>query len=64
MPAAELLMEMAEVLAQRLDSANDQIDRLMSVTKFQRRLDILFRRIRPKTRKEREQARLKKGQNS
>ncbi len=59
-PATELLMEMTEVLAERLDSANGQIDRLMSVTKFQRGLDTLFRRIRPKTREERNQARPKK----
>ncbi|NLS06762.1 3-deoxy-manno-octulosonate cytidylyltransferase [Rhizobium sp. P32RR-XVIII] len=64
MPPAELLMEMTAVLAERQDSANDQIDRLMSVTKFQRGLDALFRRIRPKTRKQREQARLKKDPNS
>ncbi len=49
----EITMESAAVLADRLDGANEQIDRLTSATKLQQNLLAWFRRIRPKTRKQR-----------
>jgi hypothetical protein len=52
-PPAEIALVAAEVLSERLENANNQIDRLMSVTKVLRSLDNFFRRLRPKTRKER-----------
>jgi len=41
-----------EVFASRIDSALSHIDRLMSITKWQRKLDTLFRKARPRTRKQ------------
>ncbi|MDX3929354.1 MAG: 3-deoxy-manno-octulosonate cytidylyltransferase [Shinella sp.] len=58
---SEIALTAAEVLAERLDGANLQIDRLMSVTKVIRSLDNFFRRLKPKTRKE---IFLEKSQNS
>ncbi|RWX09811.1 3-deoxy-manno-octulosonate cytidylyltransferase [Rhizobium hidalgonense] len=52
-PPIEIAMTAAEVLSERLDNTNTQIDRLMSVTKFIRSIDNFFRRFKPKTRKER-----------
>ncbi|EJC80467.1 hypothetical protein Rleg4DRAFT_2097 [Rhizobium leguminosarum bv. trifolii WSM2297] len=52
-PPIEIAMTAAEVLSERLDNTNTQIDRLMSVTKFIRSVDNFFRRFKPKTRKER-----------
>jgi hypothetical protein len=46
-------MTAAEVLSERLDNANGQIDRLMSVTKSIRAIENFFRRFKPKTRKQR-----------
>lgn len=53
-PRDHIFQEMFEVLSERLDGANSQIDRLMSITKLHRSLDTWFRRFRPKTRKERQ----------
>lgn len=52
-PPIEIAMTAAEVLSERLDNTNSQIDRLMSVTKFIRAVDNFFRRFKPKTRKQR-----------
>ncbi|MBY5337468.1 3-deoxy-manno-octulosonate cytidylyltransferase [Rhizobium leguminosarum] len=52
-PPIEIAMTAAEVLSERLDNTNSQIDRLMSVTKFIRVVDNFFRRFKPKTRKQR-----------
>jgi hypothetical protein len=49
----EILTEANEVLSRRLDDANQQIDRLMSLTKLQRRIYDFFARLKPKTRKQR-----------
>ena len=52
-PPVEIAMTAAEVLSERLDNANGQIDRLMSVTKSIRAIENFFRRFKPKTRKQR-----------
>ncbi|MBX4973509.1 3-deoxy-manno-octulosonate cytidylyltransferase [Rhizobium lentis] len=52
-PPIEIAMTAAEVLSERLHNANSQIDRLMSVTKSIRAIENFFRRLKPKTRKER-----------
>lgn len=52
-PPIEIAMTAAEVLSERLDNANGQIDRLMSVTKTIRAIENFFRRFKPKTRKQR-----------
>lgn len=52
-PPIEIAMTAAEVLSERLDNANGQIDRLMSVTKTIRAIENFFRRLKPKTRKQR-----------
>jgi hypothetical protein len=52
-PPIEIAMTAAEVLSERLDNANGQIDRLMSVTKSIRAIENFFRRFKPKTRKQR-----------
>ncbi|MDK4731559.1 3-deoxy-manno-octulosonate cytidylyltransferase [Rhizobium sp. CNPSo 3490] len=52
-PPIEIAMTAAEVLSERLDNTNSQIDRLISVTKFIRAIDNFFRRFKPKTRKQR-----------
>ncbi|WP_157814438.1 3-deoxy-manno-octulosonate cytidylyltransferase [Rhizobium sullae] len=51
--AAEIQSAINETLAARLDDALAHIDSLMSITKWQRALNAAFRRIRPKTRKQR-----------
>jgi hypothetical protein len=52
-PPIEIAMTAAEVLSERLDNANGQIDRLTSVTKTIRTIENFFRRLKPKTRKQR-----------
>lgn len=52
-PSVEIALVAAEVLSERLENTNNQIDRLMSVTKGLRSIDNFFRRLKPKTRKER-----------
>lgn len=52
-PPAEIALVAAEVLSERLENTDNQIDRLMSITKGLRSLDNFFRRLKPKTRKER-----------
>lgn len=52
-PPIEIATTAAEVLSERLDNANGQIDRLMSVTKTIRVIENFFRRFKPKTRKQR-----------
>ncbi|TCL62378.1 3-deoxy-manno-octulosonate cytidylyltransferase [Rhizobium sp. BK251] len=51
-PPAEIALTAAEVLAERLDNANAEIDRLISATKMIRSVDSFFRRLKPKTRKQ------------
>jgi hypothetical protein len=51
-PPAEIALVAAEVLSERLENANNQIDRLMSITKGLRSIDSFFRRFKPKTRKQ------------
>ena len=58
MPAAEIALVAAEVLSERLENTDNQIDRLMSVTKGLRSIDNFFRRLKPKTRKQRYLAKL------
>jgi len=53
----EILAEANEVLARRLDDANQQIDKLMSITKLQRSIYNFFASLKPKTRKQRYLAR-------
>lgn len=60
-PQTEILAHAADVLANRLDDANQNIDRLMSLTKLHRAIDNFFRGLRPKTRKERYLAARKDG---
>lgn len=57
-PAAEIALVAAEVLSERLENTDNQIDRLMSVTKGLRSIDNFFRRLKPKTRKQRYLAKL------
>lgn len=59
----EILIETTNVVADRLDGANEQIDRLISITKLQRSLLAWFQRIRPKTRKQRYLSRQKNNSN-
>lgn len=49
----EILAEANEVLARRLDDANQQIDKLMSITKLERSVYNFFASLKPKTRKQR-----------
>jgi hypothetical protein len=43
----------ADVLAERLEQANVVIDKLLSLTRFQQKIDAALRRLKPKTRKAR-----------
>jgi len=49
----EIAMTANEIVSERLLAVNSMIDRLMSVTKILRFFDNSFRKIRPKTRKQR-----------
>ncbi|MCB8837077.1 3-deoxy-manno-octulosonate cytidylyltransferase [Aurantimonas sp. VKM B-3413] len=49
---AEIAVVSAQVLSERLEGTNMAIDRLMSLTRLHGRIDGFFRRIKPKTRKQ------------
>ena len=50
--AADVALVSAEVLSERLEGTNKAIDRLMSLTRLQGRLDAFLRGLKPKTRKQ------------
>ncbi|MDI7865289.1 3-deoxy-manno-octulosonate cytidylyltransferase [Rhizobiaceae bacterium n13] len=49
---ADIALSAAEVLSERLDGANHEIDRLISLTKFNRAIQNFTRWLKPKTRKQ------------
>lgn len=49
---SDVALVSAEVLSERLEGTNIAIDRLMSLTRIQSRVDGLFRRLKPRTRKQ------------
>ncbi|KQV14719.1 3-deoxy-manno-octulosonate cytidylyltransferase [Rhizobium sp. Root1203] len=51
--AAEIALTANQVLSERLENLSSVVDRLMHVTRFLRFVDRTFRRLKPKTRKER-----------
>ena len=50
--AADVALVSSEVLSERLEGTNQAIDRLMSLTRLQGRLDAFLRGLKPKTRKQ------------
>ncbi|MET0597452.1 MAG: 3-deoxy-manno-octulosonate cytidylyltransferase [Mesorhizobium sp.] len=61
---ADVSLAAAEVLSQRLEASNMEIDKLISATRFGRSVDRFFRRLKPKTRKQKlaeKEAREKSG---
>lgn len=50
--AADVALVSSEVLSERLEGTNQAIDRLMSLTRLQGRLDTFLRGLKPKTRKQ------------